>query len=127
MPFDKSRGPDKVNMRIIKDCLPVILGPWTDIINCSFATSTFSNSWKASEVKPLLKDGDHEESSINRPLSMLTVASKICEKVALQQFSNYSQHNGLLNKHQSGNRKYHSTETLHNMISDFLVDAISRQ
>ena len=71
-------------MRIIKDYLPVILGPLTDIINCSFATSTFPNSWKASEVIPLLKDGDHEEPSNNRPLSMLTVASKICEKVALQ-------------------------------------------
>ena len=51
---------------------------------------------------------------------MLAVASKICEKAALQQFSNYLQRNGLLSKHQSGNRKYHSTETLNIMISDFL-------
>ena len=96
MPSNKSPGPDKVSMRIIKECLPVILGPLTDIINCSFATSTFPNSWKASEVIPLLKDGDHEEPSNNRPLLMLAVASKICEKVALQQFSNYLQRNGLL-------------------------------
>ena len=61
MPSNKSPGPDKVSMRIIKDCLPVILGPLTDIINCSFATSTFPNSWKASEVIPLLKDVDQEE------------------------------------------------------------------
>ena len=52
MPSNKSPGPDKVSMRIIKDCLPVIPGPLTDIINCSFATSTFPNSWKASEVIP---------------------------------------------------------------------------
>ena len=127
MPSNKSPGTDKVSMRIIKDCLPVILGPLTDIINCSFATSTFPNSWKASEVIPLLKDGDHEEPSNNRPLSMLAVASKICEKVALQQFSNYLQRNGLLSKHQSGNRKYHSTETLNIMISDFLLDAMDNK
>ena len=114
-------------MRIIKDCLPVILGLLTDIIKCSFATSTFPYSWKASEVIPLLKDGDHEEPSNNRPLSMLAVASKICEKVALQQFSNYLQRNGLLSKHQSGNRKYHSTETLNIMISDFLLDAMDNK
>ena len=57
---------------------------------------------------------------------MLTVSSKICEKVALQQFSNYLQRNGLLNKHQSGNRKYHYTETLNIMISDFLLDAMDK-
>ena len=111
----------------IKDCLPVILCPLTNIINCSFATATFPNFWKASEVIPLLKDGDHEEPSNNRPLSMLAVASKICEKVALQQFSNYLQRNGLLSKHQSGNRKYHSTETLNIMISDFLLDAMDNK
>ena len=58
---------------------------------------------------------------------MLAVASKICEKVALQQFSNYLQHNGLLSEHQSGNRKYHSTETLNIMISDFLLDAMDNK
>ena len=58
---------------------------------------------------------------------MLTVASKICEKVALQQFSNYLQRNGLLNKHNSGNRKYHPIETLNIMISDFLLGAMDNK
>ena len=49
---------------------------------------------------------------------MLAVASKICEKVALQQFSSYLQRNGLLSEHKSDNRKYHSTETLNITISD---------
>ncbi|XP_074627054.1 uncharacterized protein LOC141885070 [Acropora palmata] len=96
MPSNKSPGPDKVSMRTFKDCLPVIVGPLTDIINCSFATSTFPNSWKTSEAIPLLKDGDHKEPTNNRPLSILAVASKICEKVALQCFNNYLQRNGLL-------------------------------
>ena len=46
-------------MRIIKDCLPVILGPLTDIIiNNSFTTSAFPESWKIAEIIPLLKEGD---------------------------------------------------------------------
>ena len=49
MTSNKSPGLDKVGMRILKDCLPVILGLLTDTINCSLATSTFPNSWKASE------------------------------------------------------------------------------
>ena len=58
---------------------------------------------------------------------MLTVASKICEKITLQQFSNYLQRNGLLNKHNSGNRKYHPIETLNIMISDYLLDAMDNK
>ena len=55
------------------------------------------------------------------------VASKICKKVALQQFSNYLQRNGLPSQHQSGNRRHHSKETLNIMISDFLLDAMDNK
>ena len=40
LPMNKSPGPDKISTRVLKDCLPVILGPLTDIINCSILTST---------------------------------------------------------------------------------------
>ena len=35
MPLNKTPGPDKVSMRVLKDCLPVVLSPITNIINCS--------------------------------------------------------------------------------------------
>ena len=101
MPFNKSPGLDKINMRVIKDSLPVILGPLTDIINCSLSTSTYPSTWKKAEVIPLLKDGDHEQASNNRPLSLLPVASKIYEKVVLIQFNSYLLRNNRLSSHQS--------------------------
>ena len=127
MPSNKSPGYDKISMRVIKDCLPVILGPLTDIINSSFITSTFPNAWKLAEVIPLLKEGDHEEPSNNRPLSLLVVASKICERIALQQFSSYLHRHSCLNSHQSGNKKHHSTETLNISVSDALLDAMDKK
>ncbi|CAB3993932.1 Hypothetical predicted protein [Paramuricea clavata] len=60
LPLNKSSGPDKINPRIIKDCLPVILGPLTEIINCSLRTSTFPLAWKKAELIPIHKEGDHE-------------------------------------------------------------------
>ena len=97
----------KISMSAIRDCLPVILGPLTDIINNSFITSTSPDPWKSVEVIPLLKeeDRDHEEASNNRPLSLLNVASMICERVGLQQFSSHLQCKGRLCSHQSGNEK----------------------
>ena len=80
LPLNKSPGPDKVNARILKDCLPVILGPLTEIINCSILTSIFPAKWKEAEMIPILKDGDHQEGANNRPSSLLAVASKVCER-----------------------------------------------
>ena len=77
LPMNKSRGPDKISACVLKDCLPVILGPLTDIINCSILTSTFPDNWKEAEVIPILKDRDHEKAANNRPLSLLAVVSKV--------------------------------------------------
>ena len=81
MPSNKSPGPDKIGMRVFKDCRPITLGPLTHMINCSLMTSTFPDLWKISEVIPLLKERDHEIASNNRPLSLLEVVSNVCEKV----------------------------------------------
>jgi hypothetical protein len=52
MPRNKSPGPDKISMGVIKDCLPVILGPLTNLINCSLTSGKFPDMWKSSEVIP---------------------------------------------------------------------------
>ncbi|CAB4043026.1 Hypothetical predicted protein, partial [Paramuricea clavata] len=124
MPSNKSPGKDKVSMRVIKHSLPVILGPLTDIINCSLSSSSFPIAWKEAEVIPLLKDGNHEKASNNRPLSLLTFLSKICEKVALNQFGSYLMKNKKLSTHQSGNKKHHSCETLNLLTGDTILKAM---
>ena len=58
-------------MRVIKDCLVHILPVLTDIINSSLMTSAYPDAWKHAEVIPLLKEGDHEVATNNRPLSLL--------------------------------------------------------
>ena len=45
--------------------------------------------WKKSEVVPHLKDGDREIPSNNRPISLLPVLSKLTEKIARNQFTEY--------------------------------------
>ena len=50
MPRNKSTRPDKISMGVIKDCLPVILGPLTNLINSSLMLGKFPDKWKLSEV-----------------------------------------------------------------------------
>ena len=127
LPLNKSPGPDKINSRILKDCLPVILGPLTNIINCSLTTCTFPTAWKVAEVIPIVKDGDHEVASNNHPISLLAIASKVCEKIVLEQFSSYLISKNLLSPHQSGNKKLHCTETLNIFITDTILEAMDKK
>ena len=126
LPLNKSPGVDKLNARIFKDSLPVILGPLTDVINSSLSTCSFPTAWKEAEVVPILRKGDHDVASNNRPLSPLPVAAKVCEKIVLEQFSKYLIINNRLSQ-QSGNKKSHSTETLKIYITDCMLDAVDKK
>ena len=122
LPLNKAPGPDKVSAHTIKDCLPVILGPLTEIINCSILSIIFPNKWREAEVIPILKDGDYEEAANNRPLSLLTVASKVCEKIVLSQITTYLLNYNRLTVHQSGHKKAHSAETLNIYLTDRILE-----
>ena len=78
---NKGSGLDKIPTRVIKDFVPVIIiiPSIAAIINSSFTTSTC-----ILEASPILKEGDFEEPGNNRPISLLPILSKVCEKVALR-------------------------------------------
>jgi hypothetical protein len=83
--------------------------------------------WKIAEVVPLHKEGDPEIGSNNRPISLLSCLSKICDKVALNQYTEHLTNHRLLTEHQSGNRKKHSTETLNIAVTDMLLEAMDNK
>ena len=58
---------------------------------------------------------------------LLIVASKICEKIVLRQFTSFLSSRNRLTSHQNGNRKFHSTETLNIMVSDHILEAMDQR
>ena len=126
-PSNKAPGYDKVSMAVIKDALPCILPTLTEIVNRSLMSSVFPSRWKESEVIPLLKEGDPEIATNNRPVSLLPAASKVCERIALNQLTTYLEEEKRLTNHQSGNKKLHSTETLNLLISDTVFESMDRK
>ena len=113
-------------MRVVKDSLPVILPTLTSIINASFVTGTFPSLWKMAEVTPIPKEGDHEKPNNNRPVSLLTTLSKVCEKVALNQFMAFFESKQRPSTEQSGNKRFHSTETSFIETTDVILEAIDK-
>ena len=73
--------------------------------------SKFPEVWKTAEITPIPKQGNHELPNNNRPISLLPALSKLCERVAYNQFVTYLTTKERLTTKQSGNKKWFSTET----------------
>ena len=114
MSTNKALGIDKVPIRALKYSLSAILPSITSIISATFQSSTFPSCWKIAEVTPILKDSDHEIPNNNRPISLLPVLSKVCERAAHDQLVSYLSTKQRLTTQHWGNKKRNSTETVLN-------------
>ena len=127
IPSNKAPGVDKISPRLIKDGLLEILSPITRIINDSLASGVFPEGWKQADVTHIPKEGDHEQPCNNRPISLLHVLSKVCERVALNQLTAYLTTNKRLSTKQSGNKKFHSTEAALIRSTDAILTGMDKQ
>ena len=93
LPSNKAPGCDKVNAKILKHSLPVIVPIVASLINNSFSSNSFPHSWKKAEVVPIPKSGESEEPANTRPISLLPILSKVCESsFTVRQFSRLKQY-----------------------------------
>jgi hypothetical protein len=72
-----SHGYDEISSRILKISAPCILSPLTYIFNKVLYSGIFPDRMKFSIIQPLRKKGSTKEFENYRPISLLTVFSKI--------------------------------------------------
>ena len=60
----------------------------------------------------------------NRPISLLPAASKVCERLALNQFTQFMKAKKHLTEHQSSNKAMHWTDTMNVMMTDQMLQAM---
>ena len=77
----------------------------------------FPATWKMTSLVPLHKSGSRDSASNFRPISLLPVLSKLCEKVVCAQLSAYFVDHALFSPSQYAYRTCHSTE-------DAVIDAV---
>ena len=73
------------------------------------------------KVKPLFKKGSKTDPSNYRPLSLLTLFCKFFERVIFDQTKEFLSLNKILQDHQSGFRKNHSTDTCLSFLNDKIL------
>ena len=87
MKSKKSAGYDEVTQEQLIMGAEVLAVPLTQIINTSFTEGVFPEVWKEGIVTPVLKKGNPMEKSNYRPVSCLSVMSKVLERVACDQIT----------------------------------------
>ena len=125
--FRKKSMLEKFRANVLKDSLPATLQIITSLMNNSFKSNTFARAWKVAEVTCVPKDGDAGNPCNNRPISLLPVLSKVNERLAHRQFVTFLDNNNKLSQFQSGNSKYHSTETALLSVTDDLLKAMDEK
>ena len=94
----KSSGPDKIPTKILKDAIEAICQPLAIVFNASFEERTFPDIWELARVTPIFKSGQKSNLSNYRPISVLSVFSRLLEKLAHNQLYHFFRANDLLSK-----------------------------
>ena len=117
---------DQLPLRVIKAIFPIIVHSVTHIVNLSLSTGQFPDSCKLAVVSPIFKGGDANDPNDYRPISILPLVSKCIENCVNEQLTDYFESNKLLNIHQYGFRKNHSTTYLTLDMFDKIFDSKSK-
>lgn len=106
----KSPGYDDITADIIKRSYPAFLKALTHIINQSFLQGVFPQEIKIAKVIPIFKGGDCKAMNNYRPVSVLSVFSKILEQIMNKRLNEFIKLHNLLYKYQFGFREGHGTD-----------------
>ena len=110
---NKSSGPDEVLPKLLKLAGKAIVPALTHIFNYSIKGRTVFSSWKTARLTPTFKKDDQTDCGNYRPLSLLSVPSKILEAVVNDRLVQHVfRDTQLITKRQWAYRRGYSTELL---------------
>ena len=122
-----AKGIDGITVQMLKYCLCEITPVLLHICNYSLQHCTFPQLWKIAVVKPIPKVINPKIPKDYRPISLLSVLSKVLEKIVHDQVIQYLETSSLLNPSQSGFKKGHSTDSALLKVSGDLRKAMDNR
>ena len=119
-------GVDDISAFFVKLSITQAATALTDIINSSFSQGIFPDRWKKAIVIPIPKLDNPQTPSDYRPISLLSVLSKIIEKLVALQIVAYLTLHNLFDTKQSAYRKNHGCPTALLEITDEFFKALDK-
>ena len=79
--LDVATEPDDISSVVLRSCTQSLGYPLTSPFNLSLSQGVVPDDWKISNVTPVYKSGDTALTSNYRPISLLSLCSKILERI----------------------------------------------
>lgn len=102
-------GWDSIPSRLIKDNIRSVTAPLLHIINLSIRSGQFPDALKIATVVPIYKSGIKYEYANFRPISLLSVVSKILERCVKNQLVTYLHEYNIISPEQYGFQRNKNT------------------
>ena len=115
----KATGPDGIPVVVLQKCSPELSPKLAKLFNKCITESCFPSSWKIASVVPVFKNsGERSDPSNYRPISLLSIISKVFESLLSSSLVLHLESNKLLSDHQYGFRSGRSTADVLTVICD---------
>ena len=114
---------------LVKECQDILILPITKIINDSMSMGFFPDSMKIAHVKPLIKKYNLDCNALKnfRPVSNLSLLSKLTERAVATQLKKYLSEHCLNESLQSAYKSCHSTETALLRVKNDIMTSIDNK
>ena len=114
-------------MLVLKNCGPKLSYILTELFNKCLRESCFPDWWKVSSVVPVFKNvGERSTAKNYRPLSLLSVVSKVFDKLVNNRIIDHLEKCGLFSDFWYGFRSSRSTADLLTVVSNRIARAFNR-
>ena len=124
--LSKASGPDCIPVVVLKNCEPELSYILPELFNKCLKESCFPDCWKASSVVAVFKNvGERSTAKNYCPVSLLSVVSKVFEKLVNNRIVDNLEKFGLFSDFQCGFRSSQSTADLLTVVSDRIARAFN--
>ena len=94
--LSKASGPDCIPMVVLKNCEPELSYILAELFNKCLKESCFPDCWKVSSVVPVFRNvGERSNAKNYCPVSLLSVVSKVFEKLVNKRIAGHLEKHGL--------------------------------
>ena len=125
--LSKASGPDCIPEVVLKNCDPELSYILAELFTKCLKKCYFPDCWKVSSVVPVFKNvGERSTAKNYCPISLLSVVSKVFEKLVNNRIVDHLEKCGLFSDFQYGFRSSQSTADLLTVVSDRIARAFNK-